>query len=361
MGRSSAPWSPSSPPAARAPRRGARCSRSATRSSRSSRSRARRRAPSTRCAANSPASSIRRAGLALSALPPLVPLGRERARRRRPGVRRARYFYERHHRRSRRAAAHIAARCRARAGRAVAADRAGGAARDRRLGRAVRHRKRDKPARRAGAPDRQAREAVDGARAKTRRRAGAGAPARAAVRGDHPRAEERRHRGRRRRPAGADRAYRGDGPDGARRRAAAAGRRSRARDRAQEPAVRPERGAAVRARLESHAARCARRCAPRPATPRFAGRDGALETARRAARQQTPFAFLRACAGPERGRAVSRAGSGRRPTTRSTNSSISRSTTSAARRRRCRASSPGCAPRRPKSSATWRSRATRCG
>ncbi len=55
--------------------------------------------------------------------------------------------------------------------------------------------------------------------------------------------------GRRRRPAGAHRAYRGDGPDGAGRRAAAAGRRSGAGQRAQEPAVRLERGATVRAGL----------------------------------------------------------------------------------------------------------------
>ena len=38
------------------------------------------------------------AGLALPALPPFVPLGRERARRRRPGVRRARHFCQHHHR-----------------------------------------------------------------------------------------------------------------------------------------------------------------------------------------------------------------------------------------------------------------------
>ena len=37
-------------------------------------------------------------------------------------------------------------------------------------------------------PDRRAGQAVDGARREARRRAGAGAPARAAVRGDHPRA-----------------------------------------------------------------------------------------------------------------------------------------------------------------------------
>jgi ATP-dependent helicase/nuclease subunit A len=40
--------------------------------------------------------------------------------------------------------------------------------------------------------------------------------------------------------------------------------------------------------------------------------------------------------------------------------SISRSTTSGARRRRCRVSSPGCARRAPRSNATWKSHATRC-
>ena len=69
-----------------------------------------------------------------------------------------------------------------------------------------------------------------------------------------------RHPGGGRRPAGADRAYRGDGPDCARRRAAAAGRRSRARDRAQEPAVRARRRATVRARMgpQGHPARALR-------------------------------------------------------------------------------------------------------
>jgi hypothetical protein len=53
-------------------------------------------------------------------------------------------------------------------------------------------------------------------------------------------------------------------------------------------------------------------------------------------------------------------GSARRRTTRSTNFSISHSTTSGARRRRCRVLSPGSARRAPRSSATWRLRATKC-
>ena len=168
-----------------------------------------------------------------------------------------------------------------------------------------------------------------------------GAPARRAVRGDHPRAEERRHPGRGRRPADADRAYRGHGPDGARRCAAAAGGRSRARHRAQEPAVRPRRRRAVRARLEParHAARGAARTA--------AGRRSARLDAhgRRRARRQTPFTFYARLLGAGGGRQKFSRGSATKPPTRSTSSSISRSTTSAARRRRCKASWRGCAPR----------------
>ena len=49
------------------------------------------------------------------------------------------------------------------------------------------------------------------------------------------------------------------------------------------------------------------------------------------------------CSAPTAGAGRSWGGSATRPTTRSTSSSISRSTTSAPRRRRCRASWPGCA------------------
>ena len=107
-----------------------------------------------------------------------------------------------------------------------------------------------------------------------------------------------RHAGRRRRPAGADRAHRGDGPDGARRRAAAAGGRSRARDRAEEPAVRPDRRGAVRARLGPQGRRCARPCSVKAdddaafAAAKCARRLGAGRAA-----SCTPFAFFAACAG----------------------------------------------------------------
>ena len=57
---------------------------------------------------------------------------------------------------------------------------------------------------------------------------------------------------------------------------------------------------------------------------------------------------------------ASSAGSASRPTMRWTSSSISRSITSGATRRRCKALSPGCVVPRPKSNATWKSPATRC-
>ena len=74
--------------------------------------------------------------------------------------------------------------------------------------------------------------------AQERRCFGSGAPARPAVRGDHPRAQARERRGGRRRSPRAHRAYRGDGSHGARRRAVVAAGRSGARHRAAQPAVR---------------------------------------------------------------------------------------------------------------------------
>ena len=189
------------------------------------------------------------AGLAASALPPLVPLRAERARLGRPRVRGARGLCERHHRRDRHPRAPGAARHRAGAGRNLGPDQAGGQEGDRRLGRALRHRKRGKPAGAARPPHRRPRQALARARPEGRRRVDPGAPARAAVRGHHPRAEERRRAGRRRRPAGAHRAHRGDGPDGAGRLPAAGGRRSRVGERAEEPAVRHHRRTVVRAGL----------------------------------------------------------------------------------------------------------------
>ena len=155
-------------------------------------------------------------------------------------------------------------------------------------------------------------------------RADPGAAARRAVRGDHPRAEERGRPGRRRRPAGADRAHRGDGPDGAGRRAAAAGGRSGAGDGAQEPAVRPRRRRSVQARLGSQG-QPARGAARAAARSRGAARRAApMRRARSRRSRSTPT-----CSAPAAGESRSWRGSATRPTTRSTNSSISRSTTSA--------------------------------
>ena len=136
--------------------------------------------------------------------------------------------------------------------------------------------------------------------AHPRRRAHPRAPARPAVRGDHPRPEECRRRGRRRRPSRAHRAHRDHRPDGARRRAAAAAGRSRARDRAQEPAVRLRRRSPVRARLEParqlarHARRTRRRTAGvrrrrRASRPLRAdgARDDAVRVLRLAARRRS--------------------------------------------------------------------------
>ena len=138
-------------------------------------------------------------------------------------------------------------------------------------------------------------------------------------------------------------------------------RRSRARDRAQEPAVRLRRRRPVRDRLGSRKASLRAALARQPART-----VAAASAAARPARASGPRANARSrsmpsCSAPSRAASGSWRGSATKPPTRSTNSSISRSTTRAARRRRCRASSPGCGRRNPRSSATWRSRATRCG
>ena len=80
-----------------------------------------------------------------------------------------------------------------------------------------------------------------------------------------------------------------------------------------------------------------------PAQPRFAAAVDQLDRYAQWARRDTPFAFYARLLGGGQDASASSRGSATRPTTRSTNSSISRSTTSAARRPRCKASSPGCA------------------
>ncbi len=156
-------------------------------------------------------------------------------------------------------------------------------------------------------------------------RADPGAAARRAVRVDHSRAEERRRPGRRRRPAGADRAHRGDGPDGAGRRVAAAAGRSGAGDRAEEPAVRARRGRTVQARLGSQGQPAERACATQ--RPDLSARLDALR--RTDARQDAVRVLRRPARRRRRAAGNCWAGSATRRTTRSTNFSISRSTTSA--------------------------------
>ena len=114
--------------------------------------------------------------------------------------------------------------------------------------------------------------------------------------------------------------------------------RSGACDGAQEPAVRLHRGGVVCSRLAARD-RCAPRCASEePDVAR------ALDEMADSARRETPFGVLRSAARRRRWPpTASSPGSGPRRTTRSTNSSISRSTTRAAKRHRCRVSWPGCA------------------
>ena len=223
----------------RARRRRARSSRSATRSSRSSRSRARSRRSSPRCAALSrQRSRVRRCAFARREV------RATRSARRRPcwrrstrcsGAAQAHAGLTEIRWRPMHEAVRAAAPGVVESGPMIEPD---DKARDRWLGRAVRRDAGDEPARAARAADRPHGEALD--RAAT---VGDGA-GRAVRAGDIlvlvrqrgalfeaviSALKKRRHRGRGRRPAGADRAYRRDGPDGARRRAAAAGRRPCAR------------------------------------------------------------------------------------------------------------------------------------
>ena len=132
------------------------------------------------------------------------------------------------------------------------------------------------------------------------------------------------YRGRGRRPADAHRAHRRDGPHGARRCAAAARRRSRACERAEEPAVRIVRGAALHARLgpQGLAARGSARAGGRSGVCR---RERAARPLRRlGAARCAVLLFTRVSSAPSAGGQGSSRGSGRRPPTRSTNSSNTR-------------------------------------
>ena len=156
-------------------------------------------------------------------VPALVPLRTERAGRSGHSVRAAGSIQ----RALRRATCSRCTNCvagrGARPGRDLGYAQARGKARDRGLGRAVRRIDRNQPAGAAGAEDRQATSSAgssNGARAGdvlvlVRQR---GPLFEAIIRA----LKDAAHPGRRRRPAGADRAYRGHGPDGAGGRAAAA-------------------------------------------------------------------------------------------------------------------------------------------
>ena len=120
-------------------------------------------------------------------------------------------------------------------------------------------------------------------------------------------------------------------------------RRSGAGDGAEEPAVRTDDEDLFELAWSASSPR--RRCGARQlAAALRRARRGSMRFAR-AAQRQSPFAFYAALLGAGGGRKAFWRGSAPRPTTRSTNSSTSRSTTSGARRRRCKALSPGCAPR----------------
>ena len=232
---------------------------------------------------------------------------------------------------------------------------------------------RDEPARGAGAQDRDERAALARPASQRRRRRQApcgdarryphsGAPARTAVRGGHPRAQECRRAGRGRRPARAHRAHCGDGSHRARRCAAAARRRPGARNRAEESVVRSRRERALLARLE-----------PQGIAARRLEREGR--------RQRRLRARIRATRSPSQGgeernavrllcaRARSRARTPAVPVATRTRSER-RARRVSQPRARLRAERDavaagvrrhGCAPRMPRSSATWRSTATRCG
>ena len=164
-----------------------------------------------------------------------------------------------------------------------------------------------------------------------------------------PGAEARRHSRGRRRPAETDRAHRDHRPDESRRRAAAAAGRSGARGGAEEPAVRPHRGRAVRAGLAAQgiAARGADRITPRQ-TASSGMRSTGSKNASAAFAPRRRLPSMPGCSAATAAARASCGGSGMRPTTRSTNSSNSRWAMSARRRPRCRALWPGCARPTPR-------------
>ena len=308
MGDRAAPSCREFTPGGRARRTcGAPSSRSATRSSRSSRSRARRRAPSTRCAGNSAGNSTRRSGLEDTCI-----FTTRSARARTCSARSTRC--------SRRARSSPASRPTRPASRRITLT-AGRSARawsscgrwssppkakeiegwDAPFDTESEESPRVLLARRIAGHV----EALDGARPQGRRCAGSGASARAAVRGDHPRAEERGVP-----VAGADRLVLTEHiavmdlmaladalllPDDD----LALG------ERAQEPAVRLERGAVVRRWPGTARDRCAQACAPsqRPRSAFADDEQRARRTCAQAAQSRRRSGSSRTCWAAARGRA----------------------------------------------------------
>ena len=239
-------------------------------------------------------------------------------------------YRQRHHRRSRHPGAPAAARCGARAGRDLAADRAGRAARDRGLGRAVRHAERGQ-ARRCCSP---AASPHDGASASIDRRAGR-RPATCWCWCASAARCSRRSSARSRTPispvAGADRLVLTE-------HIAVMDLMALA-----DALLLPDDDLALASVLKSPLFGLTRSsCSRSPGTARLAARGAARQGGGRSAFAATEQALaelakrrgscrrsasMRMCSAPARAREDSLRASGRRPTTRSTSSSISRSTT----------------------------------
>ena len=106
-------------------------------------------------------------------------------------------------------------------------------------------------------------------------------------------------------------------------------------------------------------ARCAPRCAQSGRDDSRQRHDALDAFALRAQERRSPS--TRACSAPSGGRERFLARLGPKPTDALDEFLNLALDYERARRRRCRASSPGCVRRRPRSSATWRWRATKCG
>ena len=105
-----------------------------------------------------------------------------------------------------------------------------------------------------------------------------------------------------------------------------------------------DRRAAVRAGAGSARARCAPRCARRPAISTSRGVNERLDRYAAWARHESPFAFYARMLGADQGRARFYARLGAEAADALDEFLEHALTMSGTKRRRCRASSPGCAP-----------------